>query len=194
MNGNSMSLPIALLDANVLYPAALRDVLVTLGAFNAYAPRWTSQIHEEWIRNIVLNRPDANRTRLEDTRRLMDAHIPNALVEGFEARIETLSLPDPDDRHVLAAAIEAGAQILVTFNRKDFPRVEMDKWNIQVQSPDEFTCALFALNSQLVIAAMQDQRARLKNPPLSAQQFVGNLRLQRLPQFAALLKPFQTQL
>lgn len=189
-----MPIPIALLDANVLYPAALRDVLVTLGAFNIYAPRWTNEIHDEWIRNIVLNRPDASRARLEEARRLMDSHIPGALVEGYEARIETLQLPDKNDRHVLAAAIEAKAQILVTFNHKDFPHAELAKWNIQVQSPDEVTCSLFISKPQLVLEALANQRARLKKPPLSTEQFLGNLRLQRLPRFVAELEPFQEEL
>lgn len=185
---------IALLDANVLYPAALRDVLVTLAAFDVYAPRWTNLIHDEWIRNIVLNRPDTNRARLEDTRRAMELAIPGALVEGFESLVATLQLPDPNDRHVLAAAIKAKVQVLVTFNRKDFPRAELNKWNIQVQSPDEFSCDLFASNPQLVLEALGNQRARLKKPPLSPEQFLSNLRLQRLPRFVAALEPFQNQL
>ena len=185
---------IALLDANVLYPAALRDVLVTLGAFNVYAPRWTNQIHDEWIRNVVLNRPGTNRARLESTRRAMELAIPGALAEGFESLIATLQLPDPNDRHVLAAAIQAKVQVLVTFNRKDFPRAEVDRWNIKVQSPDEFLCDLFTLNPHSVVAALANQRDRLKKPPLSTEQFLGNLRLQRLPRFVAALEPFKDQL
>ena len=185
---------IALLDANVLYSAALRDVLVTLASFDVYAPRWTNLIHEEWIRNVVLNRPGTNRGRLEDTRRAMEKAIPGALVEGFEPLIETLQLPDPNDRHVLAAAIESNVRVLVTFNRKDFPHAELSKWNIQVQSPDEFTCDLFISSPQLVLEALANQRARLKKPALSPNQFLGNLRLQRLPQFVAALEPFQSQL
>ncbi len=84
---------------NVLYSAALRDVLVTLASFDVYAPRWTNLIHDEWIRNVVLKRPSTNRGRLEDTRRAMERAIPGALVENFEPLIETLRLPDPNDRH-----------------------------------------------------------------------------------------------
>ncbi|HEY0016011.1 MAG TPA: PIN domain-containing protein [Longimicrobium sp.] len=98
---------IAVYDANVLYPAALRDFLIRLARQGLVSARWSSVIHEEWIRNLLINRPDLTREQLERTRRLMDAAVPGAVVEGFERHMTDITLPDPDDRHVLAAAIEA---------------------------------------------------------------------------------------
>ena len=98
---------IALLDANVLYPPGLRDLLMWLAVVLAYEPRWTEEIHAEWMRNVLKDRPEVTAAQLERTRRLMDQVNPKCLVRGYEARIPTLTLPDENDRHVLAAA--AGA-------------------------------------------------------------------------------------
>jgi hypothetical protein len=97
----------ALYDACVLYPAPIRDVLMHLALTDLYRARWTNQIHEEWIRSVLINRPDLTRAQLERTRDLMNAHARDALIENFEDLIPSLSLPDPDDRHVLAAAYAA---------------------------------------------------------------------------------------
>lgn len=84
----------ALLDANVLYSAVLRDVLVTLAVLGIYEPHWTNQIHEEWIRNLALDRPDMARRDMEKTRQLMDFHLPNALlVSGYEPLIKSSLCP-----------------------------------------------------------------------------------------------------
>src|SRR2546423_8524480 len=96
----------ALLDACVLYPAALRDLLLWLAAELVYRPRWTDAIHEEWIGNLLENRPDLSSKTLERTRELMDRVDPESLVAGYERHIANLTLPDSNDRHVAAAAIE----------------------------------------------------------------------------------------
>ena len=96
-----------LIDACVLYPAPLRDLLMRLLLLDLFVGRWTERIHDEWIRNVAKDRPDLKRERLERTRAMMDSHALNALVTGYEPLIEGLSLPDPDDRHVLAAAIRS---------------------------------------------------------------------------------------
>jgi predicted nucleic acid-binding protein len=116
-----MANPIVILDACVLYPAPLRDLLLWLALSGIYRPRWTEMIHEEWMRSLLKERPDLARDRLERTRKLMDKAVPDSLVSGYEGLIGGLSLPDPDDRHVLAAAIHGGAEIIVTFNLADFP-------------------------------------------------------------------------
>ncbi len=184
----------ALLDANILYSAVLRDVLVTLATFGIYEPHWSNQIHDEWMRNLALNRPDVARSDMERTRQLMEKHVPNASVSNYEHWIEQLNLPDADDRHVLAAAIQSRASVIVTFNLKDFPSRELDKWNIIAQSPDDFLSSLWPQYSENILAALANQRARLKNPALETPQFLANLRLQGLPKFVALLEPCADQL
>src|SRR5882724_5325914 len=84
----------ALYDACVLYPAPLRDLLMHLAMTGLFRAKWTNQIHDEWITNLLQNRSDLTLTQLTRTRQLMDAHALEALVEGYEQRIETLALPD----------------------------------------------------------------------------------------------------
>jgi hypothetical protein len=97
----------AVLDASVLYPALLRNMLMRLALHGLFRARWSERIHDEWIAALLRNRLDLTRARVERTRNLMDSHIQDALVAGYESRIESVTLPDADDRHVLAAAILA---------------------------------------------------------------------------------------
>lgn len=113
--------PTVIYDACVLYPAPLRDFLLQLACEGLFRARWTHAIHEEWTRNLLKAHPDLNPKALARTCQLMDRAVPNALIKGHETLIEGLALPDPDDRHVLAAAIHGRAQMIVTFNLKDFP-------------------------------------------------------------------------
>jgi len=111
---------VAILDANVLYSASLRDVLLQLAFAGFYQARWSADIDEEWKRNLLVARPELAE-RIERTQAVMRRAVPDALVTGYGAHIPNLVLPDPDDRHVLAAAIAAEAEVIVTFNTRDFP-------------------------------------------------------------------------
>ena len=102
----------ALLDANVLYPAGLRDLLLRLADRNLFAPLWSPDIHAEWTRNLLADRPDIDSAVLERTRSIMDRHFPDALVTGFDNLVSEIDLPDPDDHHVLAAAIHGRADVI----------------------------------------------------------------------------------
>ena len=128
---------IAVLDACVLYPPAVRDILMWLAVVGVYEPRWTDDIHEEWMRSVLSDRPDLTREQLERTRHLMDEVHPLCLVTGYESRIPGLVLPDENDRHVLAAAIRAGAEVIVTFNLSDFPPATLARLDIVAQHPDD---------------------------------------------------------
>jgi hypothetical protein len=108
-------------DACVLYPAPLRDLLVRLAQTRLFHARWTDRILDETFRSVQERRADLSGEQLARTRELMCKAIPDCLVTGYEDLIEGLELPDPDDRHVLAAAIRAGAQTIVTVNLRDFP-------------------------------------------------------------------------
>ena len=111
----------ALLDACVLYPAPLRDLLIETALTGVYRARWSNAIHEEWIGSLLRQRPDLDPEILARTRALMDSAIPDCLVNGYEPLIPSLHLPDSNDRHVLAAAVSGRADVIVTFNLKDFP-------------------------------------------------------------------------
>jgi hypothetical protein len=110
-----------LLDANVLYPAPLRDLLLQLAVTDIFKARWTADIHREWIEALLRNEPHRDRAALERTRDLMDSKTRDCLVTGYEALIPVIQLPDANDRHVLAAAIVGHCDVIVTQNLKHFP-------------------------------------------------------------------------
>ena len=116
-----MATATALFDACVLYPAPLRDLLMNLALTGLFRARWTDDIHKEWIENLLENEPERDRARLERTRDLMDTATRDSLVSGYEGIVSALQLPDPNDRHVLAAAIVGGCHVIVTANLRDFP-------------------------------------------------------------------------
>ena len=162
---------IAVLDACVLYPAPLRDFLMHLTLLDLFRARWTEAIHAEWMRNVLEQRPDLRPDQLARTKELMNTHARDALVEGYEPLIETLILPDPDDRHILAAAIHADADLIVTFNLRDFPSSTLAPHAITAIHPDEFLLTLFEANAQRVQQAAEQQRTMLKNPPKSREEY-----------------------
>jgi len=179
----------AILDSCVLYPAPLRDFFMRL-AVQLYQPKWTETIHEEWIRSVLADRPDLTRAQLARTRELMDRHGGACLVTGYESLIPTLTLPDPDDRHVLAAGIRAGANVIVTANLSDFPAEILSKYGIEAQHPDEFINHLLDLAPHVVCGAAKRQRESLKNPPKTVDEYLESLERQGLAQTVARLKQF----
>lgn len=169
-------------DACVLYPAPLRDFLMWLALSGCFRARWSEQIHAEWKRNLLRNRPDLSAAQLDRTSTLMNDAIPDSLVCGYEKLIPGLFLPDPDDRHVLAAAIRCGASVIVTFNRKDFPDEALQEFHIEVQHPDEFIDNLSDLDPAAVVDVARRQRAQLVNPKLDVDRFLDVLLKQGLVQ------------
>lgn len=170
---------VVVLDACVLYPAPLRDFLLRLATTGLYAARWTEQIHDEWISALLEERPDLE-PKLERTRELMDRAVPDCLVTGHETLIAGLDLPDPADRHVLAAAIRTGAQIIVTFNLKDFPEDALAPFGLEAQHPDVFMESQFELDPALFINTAKQHRAALVNPRKSAEEYLDTLAASRL--------------
>jgi hypothetical protein len=168
-------LPIALLDACVLYPVPIRDLLLQLASADLYQPKWTRQIQEEWSRNLLLNRPDLTAAQLQRTITLMDAAFPEAEVTAYKALIPTLTLPDANDRHVLAAALRSQAQVIVTANLKDFPTSYLATLGIERQHPDAFIGQLIDQQPTQALAAFRQQVAYLKNPPKTAMEVLGSL-------------------
>jgi hypothetical protein len=126
----------AVYDANILYPAPLRDLFMRLAEVGLVRARWTDAIHEEWTRNVLADNPRLSAERLARTRTLMNEAIRDCLVTGFEDLVASLSLPDPDDRHVLAVAIRLDAEVVVTYNIKDFPEDTLARFDIKAQHPD----------------------------------------------------------
>lgn len=165
--------------------------LALSGRFRA---RWSMEIHNEWKRNLLKNRPDLTAAQLDRTSELMDLAIPDACVTGYEMLIEGLSLPDNDDRHVLAAAIRCNASVIVTFNQKDFPSAALAPLGIEAQHPDEFVVNLFGLDPAAVISAAERQRKQLKTPPMDVSTYLDLLSRQKLVQSVKALNEYRAML
>jgi predicted nucleic acid-binding protein len=165
----------AILDANVLYPASLRDFLLCLAEIELYKPKWTDEIQEEWIRNVLLARADLDRAKLERTKEEMNSAFPDSNITNYVELIDNLNLPDDNDKHILAAAIRGNTDVIVTFNLKDFPLDYLKRYDIEVQHPDEFILNLISLDKSKSLQALKNQVKRLKNPPQSKDQVLRTL-------------------
>ncbi len=165
-------------DANVLYPFNMRDVLVQVAQpeLDLVRARWTDEILDEAFWNLLKDRPSLRPEQLERTRRLMCEFVPDCLVEGYRPLIEGLRLPDQDDRHVLAAAIQAGAEVIVTRNLADFPADYLQQFDIEAHPPDEFILNLMSISERAarrVLSALSAIAGRRRNPPRSLQDLLA---------------------
>lgn len=172
----------AVLDACVLYPAPIRDLLLSLARDGLYHARWSKRIEDEWVRSLLRQRPELDSARLRRTCEQMVKAVPDSLVEGWEAMEPNLAgLPDPDDRHVLAAAICGHADAIVTFNLKDFPAEALLPFGIEAQHPDEFLLNQLELEPIAALKSIKAMRARLRTPPVSAESLATTLEKLQLP-------------
>ena len=178
----------AVLDACVLYSAPLRDFLLRLAFAGLIDPFWSEDIQDEWIHNLLEKRPELEWEKLERTRREMESRFPNGRVQKYEPIIPTLRLPDPKDRHVLAAAIHARADYIVTFNLKDFPQSALLPYRVEAISPDEFVLRVIEYNTKVFIETVARHRAILVRPPKTAGEYLATLEKQGLPQTVAFLR------
>lgn len=179
-----------LYDACVLYPAPLRDLLMHLALTGLYRATWTDAIQEEWIRNLLEVRPDLGREQLERTRQLMNQHALDALITDYEPLIPTLELPDSDDRHVLAAAIHAKVEVIVTYNLSDFPAAILARYGIEAQHPDGFITSLLDLDPGAVVEAVRRQIQSLRHPPKTVDELLAILEQQRLVETVKALRSY----
>ena len=156
----------AFLDASVLYPVSLRHLLMRLTLERLYQARWSADVHTEWIRAVLRDHPHIPAARLHDLRDAMDMRAQDAVVTGYETLTNLLTLPDPDDRHVLAAAIVGRADVIIKRNLRDFPDADLLRYKIRAQHPDEFIRHLLDLAPAVVLEAVRKQHASLLNPPV----------------------------
>ena len=179
---------IVLYDACVLHPAPLRDLLIRIANTGVVHARWSERILDECFRSILTRRPALKPDALARTRELMNDSVSDCLVEGFENLIDGLSLPDLDDRHVLAAAIRAGAQVIVTANLRDFPANALAPYHLEAKHPDEFVLEMIDLAPALIAQVVTEQAAALKNPPRTVLELLGTLHDLGLVQTVAKLR------
>jgi len=175
---------VAVFDACVLYPFHLRNILIQLAVDRLVDARWTDEIHNEWIRKLAARAPAIPVERLKNTRRLMEAALPTALVGGYEDHVPKVTLPDLDDRHVVAAGIAAGASIILTWNLRHFPAKELKKFGLRRETPDAFVSGLYDKVPDLAISSLANARRNLTKTRASASEFVRILKGQNLIELA----------
>lgn len=180
--------PLVVYDACVLFPAPLRDLLMRVAVAGLVQARWSDIILDEVFRNLVKVRPDLQPDALIRTRGQMNAALPRALVTGFEPLLGSLALPDPDDRHVLAAAVQAGAFIVLTFNLKDFPASATQPHGVEALHPDVFLDRLAEADPGRFLAVVEQQTRALRNPPTTVAQLLDTLERQGLRRVVARLR------
>ncbi|MCB0974043.1 MAG: PIN domain-containing protein [Actinobacteria bacterium] len=169
-----MSRPVAVLDANVLYPARLRDLLMRLAIASLYRARWSEEILDECFTNILKHRPDLTEPQLARTRRLVSEALPDASVTGYQHRINDFQLLDPHDRHILAAAVTARASLVVTNNLRDFPP-ELPEHGINVVSADQFITHLATEDVGVVARVVEAPARGLSSPRMTTMNSLTDL-------------------
>ena len=179
----------ALLDANTLYPILTCDALLSLASTGLFAPKWSERIEDEWMRNLAQNKPELA-DKLGFRRDTMRCAAPDWQVseEAISALLPCLKLPDPDDTHVLAAAITGHADCIITFNLKDFPAETLEPFGIEAIHPDRFIISQIDLDPFRAIAALKKMRKRRKSPPMAPDAFADAFERNGLPAVASRLR------
>lgn len=185
---------VAVFDACILYPFHLRNLIVQAAVDRLVEARWTDEIYNEWIWNLAADAPAIPFERLQATRRLMNDALPRATVIGYEDLIPAVSFPDPDDRHIVAAAIAAGASVILTWNLRDFPATALKKYGLRRQTPDAFLADLYDQAPDLAVSSLANARRNLSKSRVSASDFIDILNNQKLGQLAKRVRSRLTDL
>ena len=164
----------AVLDTNVIYPIVIRDLLFWFAFYELYTPKWSTTIFEEW-KNVMLRKGLSNAEVEKRTQRANDA-FPDAMVSNYESLMTSLTLPDEDDRHVLAAAIKSNADVIVTNNLKDFPEDYLSSFGLKAKSADDFLTDIIDLNPEIAIKAFKEMVLNRKNPTMDEFEVLESLR------------------
>jgi len=156
------------IDANVLGGALRRNMLLSLAESGLFRPRWSERILDETQKAI--SRITKGATDGAQHRAMIEAAFPESRVTGYEVFESQLTLPDPNDNHVLAAAISTSASVIVTDNLTDFPYAVLAPHAIDAMSADDFIANTIELDSSEALFALRHMRERFKNPEPSMSQ------------------------
>ena len=173
-----------LLDACVLVPMVLADTLLRVAERGLYRPLWSAAVLDETRAAVVRVHPGIDRDLVERRLRMMNEAFEDALVTGWEPLLVGVTLPDPDDRHVVAAAVCGGAQTIVTTNLTDFPEDVLSSLDLVATHPDDFLLDQLDLAPPIVLDVIREQAACMKRPPLSVPDVVARLARAGVPSFA----------
>lgn len=167
--------PTVIWDANILFGVQERDLLMRLAVAELFEARWTKDIEREWITNLLEKKPHLNAKSIQSAQNAMRKALPQSLVSGYDQIIASLTLPDPNDRHVLAAAIVAKAKIIVTKD-KHFSDPILDQYQIVAWHPDIFFEVLIGKDEMAFFECVKESIAKLNNPPYTVIQYIAELK------------------
>lgn len=173
------------LDANVIYSITLTDVLLTLAEHDLFLPLWSPNVLQEAQEAASRTLPDAAQQAFRKRLIMMDQAFPESSIHVEESEWSQFDLPDPDDRHVLAAAAQGQADVLATRNIKDFPQKLLDSFSIQVITPDDLLCVLLRRNPEATANAIRELIDSRHRPPINIPDFAKRLERSGATQFAA---------
>ena len=178
----------ALIDASVLSGALRRNLILSLAEVGFFRPRWSAHILDETQKAIceMTKGATTGAKQIESIK----AAFPESLVDGYEVFEDILDLPDPGDKHVLAAAISTSASVIVTDNLRDFPSTVLAPYSIEAISSDEFIADIVELDPPESLLAIRCMRHRLKNPVLDVPSLIRKSEAQGLFQVATLMEKY----
>jgi predicted nucleic acid-binding protein len=174
------------LDACVLFPQTLRDLLLSLAGAGLFRARWSERINQEWVQELLLKNP-GRRLQVLRTLELVNESVEDCLVTGYEHLIESIVMPDPHDRHAVAAAVAGGADVIVTFNLADFPADVLSPLGLEAKHPDDFLASIINVDGGAACEAIKAMRERYKKPPMTAGDFIASINAKGLVKTALLL-------
>jgi hypothetical protein len=177
----------AVFDSCVFFSNRLTSLLMCLAMSGLFRARWSDDIHREWMQAVSKKR-GIPIEKLQARREHMDTAVLDCCVSGDEDLIDALTLPDPNDRHVLAAAIRCHASVIVSFNLNDFPTEVLDKYGIHSRHPDDFIMDVDGLSQGTLIRAARDDFEHYREPPLTVDEYIDGLRITQVPKTAHYLQ------
>ncbi len=165
---------ICVLDTNVIYPIEIRDLLFWFAHYDLYTPKWSEHIFDEWA--DVMKRKGVSEEEISKRMTRANFAFPDALVPNYSGLISGLKLPDPDDCHVLAAAIKTNANVIVTNNIKDFPKEYLSSFGLSAKTADDFLTDIIDLNPEEAVKAFKEMVLYRRNPDLDEYEVLDILR------------------
>ena len=178
----------AVLDANVFYSTWVTDPLLSFADAELYEPVWSGHIMEEVRRHLPSVWSHAPQEGVDCYLRTLAMAFQEASVAGWEPKEGVVELPDPDDRHVVAAAIKAGADVIVTSNLGDFPAGRLKRFGLHAMFPDAFLVMLFDDDPEEAVSVMRVLVDSKRHPPRTMREEIKRLRNLGLTGFAGRLE------
>jgi predicted nucleic acid-binding protein len=180
----------AVLDANVLFPVVVRDYLLWLSLYELYSPKWSTQLLDEFKAIFAKKKISLTKAQINQQVQLMNKACPSALVTNYHHLINNIKLKDENDRHVVAAAIKCNANVIVTYNLKDFPQQYLSEMGLNAIDPDTFIADMIDLAPTKCCEAFQKMVLTKNKPPYEEKEYLDILAHNNLKQTAEELRRY----